>query len=74
MQVMVRLSLSAGTVLRVQVDKSVVDSIFEDGGNGSTQQSGTGQPSSQQSPPPSAPGVTAPPLHTCYLAIHLPSV
>ena len=42
----------------MQVDKSVVESIFEDGGNGSTQQSGTGESSSGQSPP-SAQGPSA---------------
>ena len=42
--------------VRVQVDKKVVESIFEDGGNGSTQQSVAGSIDGVQAPP-SAPGV-----------------
>ncbi len=38
-----------------QVDKKVVESIFEDGGNGSTQQSAAGSIDGVQAPP-SAPG------------------
>ncbi len=40
---------------RLQVDKKVVESIFEDGGNGSTQQSAAGSIDGVQAPP-SAPG------------------